>query len=104
MRSVSDTGATAPISALTYAFSLGSDRGFKADDSESRIIAGRAQRGPRVKQIDTSEGEARPGIDAGPKTRKPVRVTSTEPMLSIGVTTPGRRALTEARHGPNSRA
>lgn len=39
MRSVSDNGATAPISALTYAFSIGSDRGFKADDSEARIIA-----------------------------------------------------------------
>jgi hypothetical protein len=40
MPCVSDTGATAPISALTYAFSIGSDRGFKADDSEARIIAG----------------------------------------------------------------
>ena len=32
MPCVSDTGATAPISALTYAFSIGSDRGLKADD------------------------------------------------------------------------
>lgn len=69
MRSVSDNGATAPISALTYAFSIGSDRGFGADDSEARIIAGRAKRGPRVNRIDKSKGEARPGIRAGRETR-----------------------------------
>lgn len=40
MRCVSDNGATAPISALTYAFSIGPGRGFEADDSEARIIAG----------------------------------------------------------------
>ena len=65
MRSVSDNGATAPISALTYAFSIGSDRGFKADDSEARIIAGRAKRRLRVNRIDKSKGEARPGTRAG---------------------------------------
>lgn len=65
MRSVSDNGATAPISALTYAFSIGSDRGFKADDSEARIIAGQAKRRPRVNRIDKPKGEARPGTRAG---------------------------------------
>lgn len=30
MRSVSDIGATAPISALTYTFSIGSNRGLQA--------------------------------------------------------------------------
>jgi len=54
MPCVSDTGATAPISALTYAFSIGPDRGSKADDSEARIIAGQAKRGPRVNRIDKS--------------------------------------------------
>jgi hypothetical protein len=40
MPCVSDNGATAPISALTYAFSIGSDRGLKTDDSVLRIIGG----------------------------------------------------------------
>jgi len=34
MRSVSDTGATAPISALTHAFIFVSNRGHQADDFE----------------------------------------------------------------------
>ncbi len=68
MPCVSDNGATAPISALTYAFSIGSDRGFKADDSEARIIAGRAKRGPRVNRIDKSKAEAGQGIRAGRET------------------------------------
>ena len=34
----SDTGATAPISALTYAFSIDSNRGQLTDDSALRII------------------------------------------------------------------
>ena len=65
MPCVSDNGATAPISALTYAFSIGSDRVFKADDSEARIIAGQARRRPRVNRIDKSKGDARLGIPAG---------------------------------------
>lgn len=68
MRSVSDNGATAPISALTYAFSIGSDRGLKADDSEARIISGRAKRSPRVNRIDKARGDARPGSRAGRET------------------------------------
>ena len=68
MPCVSDTGATAPISALTYAFSIGLDRGLKADDSEARIIAGRAKRRPRVNRIDKPKGEARPCIRAGGET------------------------------------
>jgi hypothetical protein len=36
MPCVSDTGATAPISALTYAFSIGSIEAHKADDSEAQ--------------------------------------------------------------------
>ena len=60
MRSVSDNSATAPISALTYAFSVWSDRGLQADDSEARIIAGRAMRRTRVNQIDTPKGDAMP--------------------------------------------
>jgi len=55
MRSVSDNGATAPISALTYAFSIGSDRGFNADDFEARIIADRTKQMPRVNRIDKSK-------------------------------------------------
>ena len=39
MRSVSDTGATAPISALTSALILVSNRGQSTDDLEQRIIA-----------------------------------------------------------------
>lgn len=65
MRSVSDNGATAPISALTYAFSIGSDQGFKADDSEARIIADLVKQRPRVNRIDKPKGEARPGTGAG---------------------------------------
>jgi hypothetical protein len=38
MPCVSDTGATAPISALTNAFSLGPNRGHRTDDFEARII------------------------------------------------------------------
>ena len=38
MPCVSDTGATAPISALTNAFSLGSNRGRRTDDFEARVI------------------------------------------------------------------
>ena len=68
MPCVSDNGATAPISALTSAFSIGSDRGSKADDSEARIIAGRAKRRPVVNRIDKPKGEARLGIHAGRET------------------------------------
>jgi hypothetical protein len=39
MPCVSDTGATAPISALTYAFSIDLDRGHKTDDFGPGIIA-----------------------------------------------------------------
>jgi hypothetical protein len=42
MRSVSDIGATAPISALTYALSIGSDRGRSTDDFSPRITVRRA--------------------------------------------------------------
>ena len=38
MPCVSDTGATAPISALTSAFSIGSGRGLQTDEFEPRII------------------------------------------------------------------
>ena len=38
MPCVSDNGATAPISALTYAFSIGLDCGRRTDDFEARII------------------------------------------------------------------
>lgn len=82
MPCVSDTGATAPISALTYAFSIGSDRGFKADDSEARIIAGRAKRRPRVNRIDKPKGEAGPGIRAG---RETVRMKTCGQCLEDGV-------------------
>jgi hypothetical protein len=41
MRSVSDIGATAPISALTNAFSIGLDRRHKTDDFGPRIVAWR---------------------------------------------------------------
>jgi hypothetical protein len=70
MPCVSDNGATAPISALTYAFSIDSDRGFNADDSEARIIAGRAKRRPRVNRIDKPKGEARPSVRAGGETSR----------------------------------
>lgn len=38
MPCVSDNGATAPISALTNAFSIGLDRGHQTDDFGARII------------------------------------------------------------------
>jgi hypothetical protein len=56
--------------ALTYAFSIGSDRGLKADDSEARIIAGRAKRRPPINRIDKSKAEAGPVIHAGHDTRE----------------------------------
>jgi hypothetical protein len=65
MPSVSDTGATAPISALTYAFSIGLCRGLQADDFEPRIIGSnrsgqvegagmRATTGPYAARIRTA--------------------------------------------------
>jgi hypothetical protein len=39
MRSVSDNGATAPISALTNAFSIRLNPGLKTDDFDQKIIA-----------------------------------------------------------------
>ncbi len=68
MPCVSDNGATAPISALTYAFSIGSDRDFKADDSEARIIAGQAKPGAGGNRIDKPKAGAGPGIRAGRET------------------------------------
>ena len=41
MRSVSDNGATAPISALTSAFSFFSSRGQSTDESERNFVATR---------------------------------------------------------------
>jgi hypothetical protein len=38
MRSVSDIGATAPISALTSASSFGSDQGRKIDEFDLRFV------------------------------------------------------------------
>jgi hypothetical protein len=38
MRCVSDNGATAPISALTYAFSIDLNRGLETDDFDARTI------------------------------------------------------------------
>ena len=38
MRSVSDNGATAPISALTYAFIFVEDQGHQTDDFMAKII------------------------------------------------------------------
>lgn len=54
MRSLSDNGATAPISALTNAFSLGSNRGHRTDDFGPRIIARPAdveQESARIRQL-----------------------------------------------------
>jgi hypothetical protein len=74
MRCVSDTGATAPISALTYAFSIGSDRGRPVLVSNStvqreaaRAAAERAAStparaldvGPREMQVPSLTGAAR---------------------------------------------
>jgi hypothetical protein len=38
-RNASQLGGKPPISALTYAFSIGLDRGHQTDDFEPRIIA-----------------------------------------------------------------
>ena len=85
MPCVSDNGATAPISALTYAFSIGSDRGIKADDSAARIIAGRAKRGVRVNRIDKFSGDAGQGVRAGRNTCAGWAAGGGS-MLSIGLT------------------
>ncbi len=58
MRSVSDNGATAPISALTYAFIFVSNRGQRTDDLGRRIIAKPRLGGRVVKLLDNS---AEPG-------------------------------------------
>jgi hypothetical protein len=52
MRSVSDTGATAPISALTYAFSIGWSRGQSTDDFARRIVATKRRSAARVKRVN----------------------------------------------------
>lgn len=59
MRCVSDNGATAPISALTYAFSLGSNRGRKADDSVSRVVADRSDEATRCGAVNRSDSASR---------------------------------------------
>lgn len=64
MRSVSDNGATAPISALTNAFSLGSNRGRRTDDFGPGIIVSVAREigrwtacGPRPDVQRTATGQ-----------------------------------------------
>lgn len=66
MPCVSDTGATAPISALTNAFSLGSNRGHKTDDFGPGIIVPAVReastwtaygRGPDLKRTGTGPQE-----------------------------------------------
>lgn len=51
-RNASQAGGRPPISALTYAFSIGPDRGRTTDDSDLRIIAlaFRAARGERERR------------------------------------------------------
>jgi len=56
MRSVSDNSATAPISALTYAFIFVSNRGLQTDDFGRRIIAKPSLGASGVKQLDSSAG------------------------------------------------
>lgn len=62
MRSVSDNGATAPISALTNAFSLGSNRGHRTDDFGPRIIARPAGIEPESAHLRQLVNRNRPGI------------------------------------------
>lgn len=69
MPCVSDNGATAPISALTNAFSLGSNRGHRADDFGPRVIVP-ASREPRSwtafgSRPDTERPGAVPQEDRG---------------------------------------
>ncbi len=56
MRSVSDNGATAPISALTYAFIFVSNRGHQTDDFRPKSVAaaGRVARAERGKKSLTA--------------------------------------------------
>ena len=54
--SVSDNGATAPISALTYAFIFVSNRGQPTDDLGRRIIA-KSRLGGRVVKLLDNRGE-----------------------------------------------
>ena len=56
MRSVSDNGATAPISALTYAFIFVPNRGLQTDDFGRRIIAKPRLGASAVKLLDSSAG------------------------------------------------
>ena len=76
MQSVSDNGATAPISALTYAFSIGLNRGSPADDFEP-IFSHHA----KLKSINTTSSEGRlPALLALSST--PVSEESTKTRLS----------------------
>lgn len=85
MRRVSDNGATAPISALTYAFSIGSDRGLQADDFEPRIIDSSPGEGEALIAM-RREGDARCRTAAR-------EATLSRPGPICGVDEPTRRHL-----------
>ncbi|MCW5660096.1 MAG: hypothetical protein KIT60_20530 [Burkholderiaceae bacterium] len=53
-RSASQLGGKPPISAITYAFSIGLDRGRKTDDLGRRIIANAASE-RAVKRFDRAQ-------------------------------------------------
>lgn len=55
-RSASQLGGKPPISALTYAFSIGSNRGHQTDDFEPRIIAAGDARVPRSARTPRETG------------------------------------------------
>ncbi len=89
MPCVSDTGATAPISALTSAFSIGSDRGLETDDSAQKIVDGPHPSRPLL--VTRSDNTRR--VQVCPQhTGSPIAGQSRVAGLSLRVATPVERA------------
>ena len=82
-RSACETGGKPPISALTYAFSIGFDRGHETDDFEARIIetagpsllacAAKATRSRRDMQRMRRPGDGQPTDPDAKADGKPTR-------------------------------
>jgi len=87
MRSVSDNGATAPIPALTNAFSIDLDRGHRTDDFSSKIVVANARlacawpiAGPRLAWKRARSGPHSVHIQPEPGPHPDRRITSCRPI------------------------